>query len=42
MIDQYGSKKAEQVFIDKAKEQGTGSTVRQKANSVYKTGAKLT
>lgn len=41
MIDQYGSEKGIQVYIDKAREQGTGKTLRQKVNSTYKTGAKL-
>ena len=42
MIEDYGGvEKGVQVFIDKAKERGTGKTVRQKVNSTYKTGAKL-
>lgn len=41
MIEQYGKEKAIQVFIDKAKEQGKGTTIRQKVNSTYKQGAKL-
>lgn len=42
MIDTYGDvQKAAQVFLDKAEEQGTGNTLRQKVNSVYKKGAKL-
>lgn len=40
-IDQYGEQKGEQVFIDKADERGTGSTTRQRVNSVYKKGASL-
>lgn len=42
MIDTYSDvQKATQVFLDKAEEQGTGNTLRQKVNSVYKKGARL-
>ena len=41
MVELYGPDKAVQVFLDKAREQGTGKTLRQKVNSTYKTGAKL-
>jgi hypothetical protein len=38
----YGSKtEGERVFLAKAEERGTGRTLRQKVNSVYKNGAKL-
>lgn len=40
-IDDYGPKKGERIFIKKAEEQGDGSTLRQKVNSVYKKGAHL-
>lgn len=42
MVNDYGSQeKAVQVFLDKAREQGAGSTLREKVNSTYKKGAKL-
>jgi hypothetical protein len=40
-IKQYGKSEGERIFLLKAEEQGTGKTLRQKANSIYKTGAKL-
>ena len=39
--DQYGPEEGVRIFLKKAEEQGTGNTLRQKANSVFKTGAKL-
>lgn len=39
--DFYGQEEGTRVFLQKAEEQGTGNTLRQKANSIYKTGAKL-
>lgn len=41
MISEYGEEKAVQVFLDKAKEQGEGDTVREKVNNTYKRGARL-
>jgi hypothetical protein len=40
-IKQYGKKEGERIFLAKADERGTGRTIRQKVNSVYKTGGKL-
>jgi hypothetical protein len=40
-IEGYGEVDGVEIFLDKAEEQGTGSTIRQKVNSVYKKGAKL-
>ena len=37
----YGPKEGERIFFQKADEQGTGQTKRQRVNSVFKTGAKL-
>ena len=37
----YGQAEGERIFFQKADEQGTGKTKRQKVNSVFKTGAKL-
>lgn len=37
----YGKQKGTQVFLQKAEEQGKGTTIRQKVNSVYHKGAKL-
>jgi len=39
--DFYGPEEGLRVFLKKAEEQGEGHTLREKANSVYKTGAKL-
>ena len=41
MLEEYGDAKGIQVFLDKAREQGSGNTLRQRVNSTYKTGAKL-
>lgn len=41
MREAYGAKEGNRIFLAKAKEQGTGRTLRQKVNSVYKKGAKL-
>lgn len=38
---EYGRKDGERIFLAKASERGTGSTLRQKVNSVYKKGAKI-
>lgn len=40
-IKDYGRDEGERIFLKKADEQGTGSTLRQKTNSVYKKGAKI-
>jgi hypothetical protein len=40
-VRQYGQAEGERIFLQKADEQGKGSTLRQKVNSVYKTGAKV-
>jgi hypothetical protein len=41
-IHDYGSvKDGVEIFLEKAVGQGTGNTMRQKVNSVYKKGAKL-
>lgn len=40
-ISEYGREEGERIYKAKADEKGTGSTLRQKVNSVYKTGAKL-
>lgn len=40
-IDQYGQAEGERIFLAKAEERGRGKTLRQKVNSIYKTGAKL-
>ena len=37
-IHDYGRSKGEEVFIAKAEEHGTGNTIRQKVNSIYKKG----
>lgn len=40
-IKDYGRPDGERIFIAKAEENGTGSTIRQKVNSVYKKGASI-
>lgn len=40
-IDEYGRNEGERIYKAKADEQGKGTTLRQKVNSVFKTGAKL-
>jgi hypothetical protein len=40
-VNEYGVIDGTRIYLQKAEEQGTGSTVRQKVNSVYKRGAKL-
>jgi hypothetical protein len=37
--EQYGPEEGVRIFLQKAEEQGAGNTLRQKANSIYKTGA---
>lgn len=40
-IDLYGREEGNRIFLAKADERGVGKTTRQKANSIYKTGGKL-
>jgi len=40
-VKQYGKKEGERIYLQKAEEQGTGRTLRQKVNSIYHKGAKL-
>lgn len=37
----YGTHDGPRIYLKKAEEQGQGSTIRQKVNSIYKKGAKL-
>lgn len=37
----YGAQEGLRIYLAKAEEQGTGATLRQKVNSIYKRGAKL-
>lgn len=41
MVHHYGQSEGTRIFLAKAEEKGTGATLREKVNSVYKTGAKL-
>jgi hypothetical protein len=41
MQRQYGTDEGNRIWAQKAEEQGSGSTLRQKVNSIYKKGAKL-
>lgn len=41
MRKEYGALEGNRIFIQKAKEQGTGRTLRAKVNSTYRKGAKL-
>lgn len=41
-VRQYGKAEGERIFLAKAEERGRGRTLREKVNSVYKTGARLT
>jgi hypothetical protein len=38
---EYGQEEGTRIFLAKAEERGTGNTLRQKVNSVYKNGAVL-
>lgn len=38
---QYGKKEGERIFLLYAEEHGTGNTIRQKVNSVFKKGAHI-
>lgn len=40
-VKQYGKTEGTRIYLVKAEEQGSGNTLRQKVNSVYKKGAKL-
>lgn len=40
-VKQYGEDEGNRIFLAKADERGQGSTLRQKVNDVYKTGAHL-
>lgn len=40
-IGEYGYKEGTRIFLQKAEEQGSGSTLRQKVNSIYSKGSKL-
>lgn len=42
MVREYGRAEGTRIFLAKAEERGQGSTLREKVNSVYKTGARLT
>jgi hypothetical protein len=40
-VKQYGKKEGERIYLQKAEEQGTGRTIRQKVNSIYHKGAHI-
>lgn len=40
-VSRYGRKEGERIFLARAEEHGTGSTIRQKVNSVYKKGGEF-
>ena len=40
-VDRYGKEEGERIFLARADEHGSGSTIRQKVNSVYKKGGKF-
>lgn len=41
MMKFYGREEGARIWAQKAEEQGTGSTLRKKVNSIYKRGAKI-
>jgi len=41
MLKEYGTDEGDRIWREKAEERGTGTTLRQKIESVYKKGAKL-
>lgn len=41
MVKQYGLDEGRRIFLAKANERGAGTTIRQRVNDTYKTGAKL-
>lgn len=38
---EYGREEGTRIFLQKAEEQGTGKTLREKVNSIYKKGGHL-
>lgn len=38
ITDRYGKTEGTRIFLERAREHGTGSTDRQKVNSIYKKG----
>jgi hypothetical protein len=40
-IEFYGKSEGERIYLQKAEDLGKGNTLRQKVNSIYKTGAKI-
>lgn len=40
-VKEYGKEEGIRIFLAKADENGTGSTLRQKVNSIYKKGGHL-
>lgn len=37
-VAEYGKAEGERIFLARAEEHGTGNTIRQKVNSIYKRG----
>ena len=40
-VKEYGKEEGTRIYLQKAEERGTGNTIRQKVNSIYKRGGKL-
>lgn len=40
-VNRYGQEEGTRIFLAKGEEQGTGRTLREKCNSVYKNGATI-
>ena len=40
-VKEYGKKEGTRIFLAKAEEQGSGNTIRQKCNSIYRKGGHL-
>jgi len=40
-VKQYGQKEGERIYLQYAEDHGTGNTIRQKVNSVFRKGAKI-
>jgi len=40
-VKQYGKKEGERIFLQYAEDHGTGKTITEKVNSVFRKGAKL-
>jgi len=38
MVQDYGTDDGPRIFLERAEEHGTGNTIRQKVNSIYKKG----